>query len=126
MLLFQPRQKERAEEGSGVLLGTVWREYKETGGALEEFCGRLPQVSEDTNTSLDRLLTLQELHAALHTMQNQEAPGIDGLSGKFYKAYWDILAPDLLDVFNESLSSGTRPAGELSLLPCPRRAICRT
>ncbi|KAJ4945904.1 hypothetical protein JOQ06_023582, partial [Pogonophryne albipinna] len=42
-------------------------------------------------------------------MQGRRAPGIDGLSVEFYKAYWDVLSHDLLDVFNESLASGSMP-----------------
>ncbi|KAJ4946631.1 hypothetical protein JOQ06_024294, partial [Pogonophryne albipinna] len=42
-------------------------------------------------------------------MQGRRAPGIDGLSVEFYKAYWDVLSHDLLDVFNESLASGPMP-----------------
>ncbi|KAI3352103.1 hypothetical protein L3Q82_020914 [Scortum barcoo] len=42
-------------------------------------------------------------------MQGQRAPGIDGLTVEFYKAFWDILAADILDVFNESLTYGSMP-----------------
>lgn len=28
---------------------------------------------------------------------------------EFYRAYWEILAPDLLNVYNENLASGTLP-----------------
>lgn len=49
-------------------------------------------------------------------MQGRKAPGIDGLTVKFYKEYWDILGPDLLHVQNESLAGGSLP------LSC-RRAV---
>lgn len=42
-------------------------------------------------------------------MQGRRAPGIDGLSVEFYKAFWDVLSHDLLDVLNESLASGSMP-----------------
>ncbi|KAI3363862.1 hypothetical protein L3Q82_001464 [Scortum barcoo] len=55
-------------------------------------------------------------------MQGQRAPGIDGLTVEFYKAFWDILAADdILDVFNESLTYGSMPVScrraVLTLLP---------
>ncbi|KAJ4921581.1 hypothetical protein JOQ06_026265 [Pogonophryne albipinna] len=72
-------------------------------------------------------------------MQGRRAPGIDGLSVEFYKAYWDVLSHDLLDVFNESLASGRcddlqesgdhaatkkrKPAGHRKLAPCVS-AVC--
>ncbi|KAI3373021.1 hypothetical protein L3Q82_023456, partial [Scortum barcoo] len=62
-------------------------------------------------------LSTQELHAALQSMQGRKAPGIDGLTVEFYKAFWDILAGDLLEVFNESLASGLLP------LSCRRAVI---
>ncbi|KAJ3584711.1 hypothetical protein NHX12_015206, partial [Muraenolepis orangiensis] len=66
-------------------------------------------VSEEANSQLEGPLTIQELQTALQGMQGRRAPGIDGLSVEFYKAYWDVLSHDLLDVFNESLASGSMP-----------------
>lgn len=92
-------------------------EYEENGELFEEFCDGLPQVSEETNSKLERPLSVQELHAALQSMQGRKAPGIDGLSVEFYKA----------EVFNESLASGSLPLScrraVLTLLP--KKVICR-
>ncbi|KAI3364781.1 hypothetical protein L3Q82_000909 [Scortum barcoo] len=60
---------------------------------------------------------MQELQAALQNMQGRKSPGIDGLTVEFFKAFWDILANDILDVFNESLASGSLP------LSCRRAVI---
>lgn len=59
---------------------------------------------------------MKELHAALQSMQGWRAPGIDGLTVEFYETFWSILAPDILDVFNESMAAGSLP------LSC-RRAV---
>lgn len=91
-------------------------EYEENRELEEEFCGGLPQVSDDTNTELSRPFQLEELAATLCSMQGRKAPGIDGLTVEFYKEYWDILGPDLLHVLNESLAGGSLP------LSC-RRAV---
>lgn len=63
----------------------------------------------ETNSQLELPLGVQELFTALQSMQGCKAPGIDGLTVEFYKAYWNILAHDLLDVFNESLATGSLP-----------------
>ncbi|KAJ3601866.1 hypothetical protein NHX12_029628 [Muraenolepis orangiensis] len=84
-------------------------EYEEGETLSEGFCNGLPQVSEEANSQLEGPLTIQELQTALQGMQGRWAPGIDGLSVEFYKAYWDVLSHDLLDVFNESLASGSMP-----------------
>ncbi|KAJ3584387.1 hypothetical protein NHX12_014882, partial [Muraenolepis orangiensis] len=69
----------------------------------------------------DQEAGVQELQTALQGMQGRRAPGIDGLSVEFYKAYWDVLSNDLLDVFNESLASGSMPVScrraVITLLP---------
>ncbi|KAJ3581518.1 hypothetical protein NHX12_016558 [Muraenolepis orangiensis] len=96
-------------------------EYEEGETLSEGFCNGLPQVSEEANSQLEGPLTIQELQTALQGMQGQRAPGIDGLSVEFYKAYWDVLSHDLLDVFNESLASGSMPVScrraVITLLP---------
>ncbi|KAI3358257.1 hypothetical protein L3Q82_003259 [Scortum barcoo] len=79
------------------------------------------KFSTETNSRLAEPLRLCELQAALQSMQGQRAPGIDGLTVEFYKAFWDILAADILDVFNESLTYGSMPVScrraVLTLLP---------
>ncbi|KAI3377310.1 hypothetical protein L3Q82_008520 [Scortum barcoo] len=51
------------------------------------------------------------------TCRDGSLQGIDGLTVEFFKAFWDILANDILDVFNESLASGSLP------LSCRRAVI---
>ncbi|TWW77456.1 Transposon TX1 uncharacterized 149 kDa protein ORF 2 [Takifugu flavidus] len=91
-------------------------EYCRDDGLFNEFCGDLPRVSEEANLRLDRPLQLDELHAALLSMKGRKAPGVNGLTVEFFKAFWDIVAHDMLEVFNESLASGSLP------LSC-RRAV---
>ncbi|KAJ3605786.1 hypothetical protein NHX12_027830 [Muraenolepis orangiensis] len=96
-------------------------EYEEGETLSEGFWNGLPQVSEEANSQLEGPLTIQELQTALQGMQGRRAPGIDGLSVEFYKADWDVLSNDLLDVFNESLASGSMPVScrraVITLLP---------
>ncbi len=73
------------------------------------FIEGLPQVSNDANGELCRLLTLEELQKALQSMECGRALGIDGLSADFYKSFWPEIGADLLAVINESLSSGRLP-----------------
>ncbi|TWW57318.1 Transposon TX1 uncharacterized 149 kDa protein ORF 2 [Takifugu flavidus] len=91
-------------------------EYHRDDGLFDEFCGDLPRVSGETNSRLDRPLQLDELHTALLGMKGRKAPGVNGLTVEFFKAFWDIVAHDMLEVFNESLALGSLP------LSC-RRAV---
>ncbi|KAJ3584301.1 hypothetical protein NHX12_014797 [Muraenolepis orangiensis] len=96
-------------------------EYEEGETLSEGFCNGLPQSPRRPTHSSRGPLTIQELQTALQGMQGRRAPGIDGLSVEFYKAYWDVLSHDLLDVFNESLASGSMPVScrraVITLLP---------
>uniref|UniRef100_A0A672HUD6 Reverse transcriptase domain-containing protein n=1 Tax=Salarias fasciatus TaxID=181472 RepID=A0A672HUD6_SALFA len=64
---------------------------------------------------------MQELWVELQAMPTGRSPGIDGLTAEFYKAFWDILGRDVLDVHNECLASGSLPVScrraVLTLLP---------
>lgn len=59
----------------------------------------------------------RELWNALQNMEGGKAPGIDGLPVEFYRAFWEVLCEDLLDVLNESIAEGSLP------LSCRRAVI---
>ncbi|CAM2097011.1 unnamed protein product [Caretta caretta] len=54
-------------------------------------------------------------------MPTNTSPGMDGLTMEFYRMFWDILGPDLVPVWAESLQSGVLPLSckqaMLTLLP---------
>lgn len=52
----------------------VWQEFA--------FLADLPQIGESAPLSAD--LTLKELHAAVMSLANSRAPGIDGIPSDFY------------------------------------------
>lgn len=51
----------------------------------------LPQGSVETNSQVDWPLQLEELYTALQSMQGWKAPGINGLTVEFGKAFWDVM-----------------------------------
>lgn len=81
----------------------------------------LPKVSEETNTSLEGVLTLEELERALQSMESGKAPGVDGLPVDFYKSFWPVLGIDVLAVLRDSIGKGKLPLScrraVLTLLP---------
>ncbi|CAM2105264.1 unnamed protein product [Caretta caretta] len=54
-------------------------------------------------------------------MPTNKSPGMDGLTVEFYRVFWDVLGPDLVTVWAESLHSGILPLScrraVLALLP---------
>ncbi|CAM2112532.1 unnamed protein product [Caretta caretta] len=87
-----------------VACGVLWEE--------------LPTVSMGDRDRLELPLTLAEFSEAMLT---NKSPGMDGLTVEFYRAFWDILGPDLVTVWAESLQSGVLPLScrraVLALLP---------
>ncbi|CAM2097110.1 unnamed protein product [Caretta caretta] len=81
----------------------------------------LPTVSVGDRDRLELPLTLAEFSEALRRMPTNKSPGMDGLTVEFYRAFWDILGPDLVTVWAESLQSGVLPLScrraVLALLP---------
>ncbi|CAM2107093.1 unnamed protein product [Caretta caretta] len=69
----------------------------------------LPMVSASDRDRLELPLTLAEFLKALHRMPTNKSPGMDGLTVEFYRVFWDVLGPDLVTIWAESLQSGVLP-----------------
>ena len=64
-------------------------------------------LSLDQRRSCEGSLTPDECLSALKGMASNKAPGLDGLPKEFYLAFWDLIGPDLVEVLNFALASGT-------------------
>uniref|UniRef100_UPI00358EE8F5 receptor-type tyrosine-protein phosphatase gamma-like n=1 Tax=Myxine glutinosa TaxID=7769 RepID=UPI00358EE8F5 len=58
-------------------------------------------------TDLESPLTLEELYVALKSLDRGKSPGLDGLPVEFFEKFWDLIGPELLLVFLESLKKGS-------------------
>ncbi|CAM2117026.1 unnamed protein product [Caretta caretta] len=90
-------------------------------GACRVLWEELPTVSASNRDRLELPLTLAEFSEALRRMPTNKSPGMDGLTVEFYGVFWDVLGPDLVTVWAESLQSGFLPLScrraVLALLP---------
>ncbi|CAM2104295.1 unnamed protein product [Caretta caretta] len=90
-------------------------------GACRVLWEELPMVSARDQDRLELPLTLAEFSEALCRMPANKSPGMDGLTVEFYCVFWDVLGPDLVTVWAESLQSGVLPLScrraVLALLP---------
>ncbi|CAM4654033.1 unnamed protein product [Caretta caretta] len=90
-------------------------------GACRVLWEELPMVSAGDRDRLELPLTLAEFSEALRRMPTNKSPGMDGLTVEFYRAFWDILGPDLVTVWAESLQGRVLPLScrraVLALLP---------
>ena len=76
---------------------------------------RLPGEASD---SCEGLLSSEEVFKALEGMASEKAPGSDGFPAEFYRAFWHVLGTDLVDVLNDSFSSGSLPLSLRGALIC--------
>ncbi len=78
-------------------------------------------LTPEQRQSLEKPLTLEELSIALKSLGKGKSPGIDGLPSEFFESFWDLIGPELLSVFQESLEKNELPLScrraVLTLLP---------
>ena len=88
--------------------------------ALEKLLSNVNTNVNDYKEKLDSELSINELTRAVESMQNNKAPGADGLPKEFYTTFWAELKAPLLAMYNESLLMGNLPPslreGTISLL----------
>ena len=68
-----------------------------------------PVLTEEDNQSFLRLITVDEVRAAVKHMKDNKSPGDDGLPCEFYKALGDDVFFELREIYNACLINGTMP-----------------
>ncbi|GFR80583.1 retrovirus-related Pol polyprotein from type-1 retrotransposable element R2 [Elysia marginata] len=69
-----------------------------------------PTLTQEERDACDTHITIEEMGAALKQLNNESAPGCDGITAVFYKTFWRLLKAPLFDCFRECLE-----VGELSI-----------
>ena len=70
----------------------------------------IPKVDEEAASRLDQPLSVEELGTAMASMQCARCPGPDGYPIEFYRTFFPLLAPLLVDMYNESYTKHTLPS----------------
>ncbi|KAG8482208.1 hypothetical protein CXB51_026860 [Gossypium anomalum] len=60
-------------------------------------------ISGEMNKKLMKEFTDSEIMEAFNQMDPRKAPGIDGLSGNFFKENWDVVGKDIINLCHEIL-----------------------
>src|SRR5438128_12338359 len=66
-------------------------------------------VSDEENAFLTAPFTEDEVWKAVFQMEHNKAPGPDGFPAEFYQNFWEVIKPDLMELF------GFLHAGQLDL-----------
>ena len=67
------------------------------------------KVTTAMNAKLIKCFTAEEVEQTLKQMKPMTASRLDGMPPIFYKAYWSIVGPDVIDATFLGLNSGTMP-----------------
>jgi hypothetical protein len=59
------------------------------------------KLTNDDIVDLDRRFTKEKVRNIVFSMEQDEAPILDGIPIKFYQACWDIVKSDMLNVLND-------------------------
>ena len=66
----------------------------------------LYKLDEDKKEKCEGRLTYNECYRSLLTFQTGKAPGNEGLTAEFYKAFWPLLGNVVVDCLNEAYECG--------------------
>jgi hypothetical protein len=64
------------------------------------------QVSHEANIALEGLISMDELKEAIRSGKNLKAPGSDGISQEFYKAQWNTIKHEMLEILRQMHNDG--------------------
>ena len=80
-----------------------------------------PCINDEFKEKCDMPITLDELYDAMMTLRPNKVPGLDGFTIEFYRKFWKILSPMLMEMYLYSWNNGLLPEsvrqGLISLLP---------
>ncbi|KAJ8358364.1 hypothetical protein AAFF_G00013210 [Aldrovandia affinis] len=78
------------------------------------------RLESEEAQSMEADVSLEEVREALLSLRDGRSPGHDGLPKEFYNAFWELIGPDLLEVYRALLERGSLSAsmrkGVLALL----------
>ena len=66
----------------------------------------LPRLDEDTGSSLDSEISLEEASLALKNMKNKKSPGTDGFTAEFFKCFWGKIGGFVVRALNCGFKKG--------------------
>ncbi|KYO37837.1 hypothetical protein Y1Q_0010287 [Alligator mississippiensis] len=59
------------------------------------------KIFQEEHQQLEREWTLEEVKKTLQGFKNSKTPGLAGLPKEFYMIFWDLVGPNLLELFQE-------------------------
>lgn len=90
---------------------------------FEKIINYIPKINNELRDLCDAQLCMEELDLAVQKLKPNKSPGPDGLTGNFYKFFWNELKMLLFNALSESIEDGslgpTMSQGLITLIPKP-------
>ena len=64
------------------------------------------KVLPEAKITCETPVSMKDLTDAVKELPNRKSPGLDGLTGEFYKTFWHIIGQDLLDTWKFCIERG--------------------
>ena len=74
------------------------------------------KMQDEEKESCEAGITLEEIGEALQQLNNDSAPGSDGITAKFYKTFWLLLKKPLFDCYLESIERGQLSTSQITTI----------
>lgn len=74
------------------------------------------QLSHESSTYLDQIISIDEISKSLKLMKNNKSPGPDGIIVEFYKLFWNNVRTDIKEVFDYSFTYEQLPYSQYMAL----------
>ncbi|KAJ8015985.1 hypothetical protein DPEC_G00002400 [Dallia pectoralis] len=100
---------------AGDFYGRLYDTKPADGDLATAFLEGLNRVIEG-GESEDPEMSIEELTRAVHSINKQKAPGLDGIPGEFYQTFWDLIKNNVAEVF-QAIYRERRLGESITLIP---------
>ena len=69
------------------------------------FSFNVPQISMEMDDNMSKNISISELKTALRQMRKTASPGLDGIPVTLYLKLFDLIAPQMIEIFNSILQN---------------------
>ncbi|XP_010513742.1 PREDICTED: uncharacterized protein LOC104789794 [Camelina sativa] len=112
--LFDENGVEQFSEGSkGEVAVAYFRKMftsSNPSAIMEALDGMVPRVTDSMNAELIRPVSALEIKNAVFSIKGEKTPGADGMSSQFFKEYWDVVGPQVVQEVQQFFASGHLPS----------------
>lgn len=113
MLIDEKGHEQKSEASKGEVASTYFSNLfasSNPGNFQDLFHDFVPRISEGQNRLLISQVSKEEIKEAIFSINPAKAPGPDGMTGTFYRQYWDIIGEQVTAEIQRFFNDGYLPS----------------